>query len=184
MAKPMEKESAEIIDFNEYMERIDEEAVEEFCEKSHSEAEELLKDENKMERFLQKLEKKLKLVPVAGDVLAYIPVMISLVRSYIKKEYTEIPVASIISILVALIYFLSPIDLIPDAIPGAGYIDDAVVISGCLALILSDLEEYQYWRKENGYEIADLPEYTEPKDYGKFVNAFFKGRKSIKNKEN
>ena len=161
---------------------IDEEKAGEFYEKYSSEAEDILKDEDKMERFLQKLEKKLKTVPIAGNALAYVPLMMSLVRSYVKKEYQEPPITSMIAIVVALLYVLSPVDLILDAIPGLGYLDDALVVTGCLALVRTDLEDYRNWRKENGMEMDDLPEYDsiekEAKNQNKFVNAFFKGRKS------
>lgn len=174
--------SEQNLDIDEIVEKIDEEKTTEFYEKSSAEAEDILKDEDKMERFLQKLEQKLKTVPVAGNALAYVPLMMSLVRSYVKKEYTDAPITTMISVVVALIYFLSPIDLIPDNIPGAGYIDDAVVVSGCIALIRTDLEDYRIWRKENGYELDDIPDYEEiakkAKDNNKFVDAFFKGRKS------
>jgi len=146
---------------NRSAENIDEAKVEEFYEQNKEEAEDILHNVDKMEELLQKLEQKLKVVPVAGNVLSYIPIMMSLVRSYVKKEYTAVPVASMISIVVALLYFLSPIDIIPDAILGTGYIDDAVVISGCLALVKSDLEDYRIWRKSNGYEIEDLPDYRQ-----------------------
>lgn len=169
-------------DSDNLVDEIDEERASEFYKKSSAEAEDILKNEDKMERFLQKLEQKLKTVPVAGNALAYVPLMMSLVRSYVKKEYTEPPITTMISIVVALIYFLSPIDLIPDTIPGAGYIDDAVVVSGCLALVRTDLEDYRIWRKENGLELDDIPDYEEiakeAKNHNKFANAFFKGRKS------
>ena len=45
------------------------------------------------------------MVPGLGDTLAIVPTMISLVRSYTKKEYTEIPLGTIIAIVSALIYF-------------------------------------------------------------------------------
>ena len=132
---------------------IDEEKAQKLYEKSYSEAEEILQDEDKMERFLQKLERKLRTVPIAGSALAYVPIMMSLVKSYVKREYTELPIATMISVVVALIYFLSPIDIIPDVVPFAGYIDDAAIIVACLAFIRTDLEDYRIWRKENGYEI-------------------------------
>ena len=101
------------------------------------------KDEEKTERFLQRLEKKLKVVPVAGNTLAMVPTLISLVRNYIKKEYTEAPIGTIIAVVSALIYLLSPADAIPDFIPGVGYVDDALVIAACLKLVDSDVKEYQ-----------------------------------------
>ena len=169
-------------DIDDLVDEIDEEKASEYFEKSSAEAEDILNNEDKMERFLQKLEQKLKTVPVAGNVLAYVPLMMSLVRSYVKKEYTEPPVTTMISIVVALIYFLSPIDLIPDTIPGVGYLDDAAVVSGCLALVRTDIEDYRVWRKENGLELDDIPDYEEiakeAKNNNKFADAFFRGRKS------
>ena len=48
-----------------------------------------------------------------------------------------------------LIYFVSPIDIIPDSIPAIGYFDDAAVVAACWKLVESDIEEYEKWRVEN-----------------------------------
>lgn len=124
-------------------------------EKGYDEAHELLKDSEKMERFLQKLEGKLKVIPLAGNTLSMIPTMISLIRSYIKKEYKDIPIGSIIAVISALAYWLSPVDAIPDTIPGIGYIDDAAVIGACIKLVGSDIKDYQKWREKNNKIICD-----------------------------
>ena len=83
-----------------------------------------------------------------GEVLSKIPLMILLIKSYIKKEYTEIPYRSIITIIVAFIYFLSPLDIIPDVVPFAGYLDDAAVIGLALKFVGKDLEKYREWREK------------------------------------
>ncbi len=123
--------------------------------RGYSEAEELLKDVDKLERFLQRLEKKLKTIPIAGNKLAVLPTMISLVRNYMKKEYTDIPIGTVIAIISALIYFVSPIDIVPDSIPVIGYFDDAAVVGACWKLVESDIDEYERWREENG-KIMDI----------------------------
>lgn len=128
---------------------FDEKMAQEELEKGYEKAKTLLNDEDKIERFMQRLEKKLKVIPVAGEVLSQIPVLASLIRSYVKKEYREIPLGSIIAIISALSYVLSPIDIIPDAIPVLGLIDDAAIITACLLLVKSDVEEYMQWREEN-----------------------------------
>ena len=132
----------------------EEQAIKEL-EKGYQKAEELLNETEKLENFLQKLEKKLKIIPKVGNTLAMVPTMISLIRKYVKKEYTEIPLGTIIAVISALIYVFTPIDFVPDAIPGAGYIDDALVISACLKLISSDIEDYQKWRKENNKDLDE-----------------------------
>lgn len=134
---------------------FDEKKAEEELKKGYSLAEDMLNDEDKMERFLQRLEKKLKKIPLAGDKLAAILIMTSLVKSYIKKEYSDIPIGTIIAIISALIYFVSPIDIIPDSIPFLGYFDDAAVVAACWKLVDSDIEEYEKWREKNN-KIIDI----------------------------
>ncbi len=124
----------------------DEKIVIQQLDKNKGEAEKLLQDRDKMEHFLARLETKLSLIPVAGNYLSDIPVLISLVRAYVDKTYVEIPIGSILAIIGALIYFLSPVDLIPDIIPGLGYLDDAAVLGIAFKLVHDDVAEYKKWR--------------------------------------
>jgi len=105
-----------------------------------------LKDKKKLEHFLERLERKLSKIPLVGEYLSDVPVLISLVKAYAQKEYTDIPIGSIIAIVGALIYLLSPIDLIPDAIPVIGYLDDAAVLAFAYKLVRDDVLEYKEWR--------------------------------------
>ena len=134
---------------------VTEEQVRKEYEKGCEKAEKLIKNPDELEKLLQKLENKLKTIPLVGESFSLVPAMISLVRSYIKKEYTEIPLGSIVGIISALIYILSPIDLAPDIIPGGvGYLDDAAVILICLkAGADNDIKEYEKWREENNKKI-------------------------------
>ncbi len=132
---------------------FEEKKAQDELEKGYEEAEKILNNEDKMERFLQRLEKKMKVIPLAGDKLANIPIMVSLVRSYVKKEYRDIPIGSLIAIVSALIYFVSPIDIVPDSIPVLGYFDDAAVVAACWKLVDTDVVEYVKWRKDNNKEL-------------------------------
>ena len=110
-------------------------------------SEKILNDSDAADRFLQQLEKKLKLIPVAGNALADVAVLAALVKSYLQGEYKNLPLGSIIAIIGALLYFLSTIDLIPDVLPAIGLADDAAVIACCLTLVNSDVTEYKRWRE-------------------------------------
>lgn len=132
-----------------------EEKLKTVLESNSEESKSTINDEDEFERLIQRLEIKLKLIPGIGQYLSDIACMVSLVRSYIKKEYTDIPIGTIISIVSTLIYILSPVDLIPDGIPGVGYLDDLILLSWVLKLIHSDIEEYKKWRIENNKQIVE-----------------------------
>lgn len=136
--------------------KMTEEQAKKELEKGRKQAEELLKDQDKLEEFLQRLEKKLNVIPMIGSTFAIVPAMISLVRSYVKKEYTKIPLGSIVGIVSALIYILSPVDLLPDVAGPLGYLDDAAILIVCLkAGAEDDIKEYQKWREKNNKVMED-----------------------------
>ena len=69
-----------------------------------------------------------------------------LLRDRVAGVYRETPWATIAALTGALIYVLSPIDLILDFIPGIGFLDDAIVIGLAIRLALPDLEKYRAWK--------------------------------------
>ena len=113
------------------------------------EAEKLLGEPDKLEKRLKQLEEKLQEIPKIGDILAQVPLMISMIRAYVKKEYTDISITYVIAVLAALLYVLSAFDVIPDFIPGVGYLDDALVIIVAGKIVDLELENYSKWRDEH-----------------------------------
>lgn len=131
------------------IENFSEEEAEKELKKRYKKAEKILDDEDKLGNFLDRLEYKLNKVPVGGNILSMIPVMIAMLRSYFKKEYKDVPLGTLIALISALLYWLAPADVIPDVLPVVGYVDDATVIAACLKLINDDLKEYKTWREKN-----------------------------------
>ena len=113
-------------------------------------AEELIKDPAKIEALLQQLEAKIKDIPVAGDALSKVPLMISMIRSYITREYTAVSPKVIVTLVAAIIYLLRGKDLIPDQIPVVGYVDDLAVFAAAFMIDEPELSAYAQWREENG----------------------------------
>ena len=122
--------------------------IEEAYESGKKEAEQILNDPDKMEIFLQRLEEKLQEVPLVGEKLSMVPVMVSFIKSYIKNDYREAPVTVPIAMVAAFLYLISPKDLISDRIPVLGLADDIAVIYLASRYVKDDLEKYQAWREE------------------------------------
>lgn len=104
-----------------------------------------------MEQFLQKVAlwlEKIRSAPVIGSLVEDLITMTQLVSDCTRGIYEKLPRGTVIGIVFALFYAFSPIDLILDIIPFAGYLDDAAVISLILELGLArDLMQYRDWKR-------------------------------------
>ena len=110
------------------------------------EASDILKDKNKAEEFIRKIIKKLENIPLVGSYFADVPTLCLMVSDYVNSKYTEVPLATMICIVVALAYFLSPVDLVPDIIPILGQMDDAAVVMFAINAAHNDIAEYKEWK--------------------------------------
>ena len=112
-----------------------------------------------MEKFLEKVAlwlEKIRSTPVLGSLVEDLITMTQLVSDCLKGIYEELPRGTVIGILAALFYAFSPVDLILDIIPFAGYLDDAAVISLILELGLArDLMQYRDWKRQKRLEAIE-----------------------------
>jgi uncharacterized membrane protein YkvA (DUF1232 family) len=89
------------------------------------------------ENLWYKLEKVGKKISFAKDIMA--------LYTYLKDSFVSWHRKAIV--IAALIYFISPIDTIPDVAPLFGYLDDLGVITALLKFLGSELIPYY----ESGY---------------------------------
>lgn len=85
----------------------------------------------------------------AGGVLGSIKnkfiTLVSLVKAYATGEYRDISRTSVLAVVAALVYFLSPIDLIPDFIPMFGFADDIALLTFVFGRIREEIEKFELW---------------------------------------
>lgn len=104
-----------------------------------------------MEKFLQKMKSwlgKVRHVPLIGGMAADLMTVLDLVADYHRGIYRNIPRGTVFALTAALAYALCPIDLILDAIPFAGLLDDAAILGLMLDFgMAGDLLRYRTWRE-------------------------------------
>ena len=121
-----------------------------------TQAEHITNDADAFDRFLKSIEETLKKIPHVGNLLSDIPLLVSLVKSFVGGGYREVPYNSIIAVVATLLYVISPIDLIPDFIPGVGFADDAAAVAFCIKMLHDDLEKYKTWRAQRETSTSDV----------------------------
>lgn len=79
-------------------------------------------------------------------LLKQLKLAVSLIKDFRNKKYTDIPWRSITLLGAAVIYFINPLDLVPDMLPIFGFADDAVLFASIFKSIQYDLEKYAKWK--------------------------------------
>ena len=122
------------------------EQAQEVLNKGIEEAESVISSPSKVDEILLQLEEKLKAVPVIGSTLSDLPLMISMIKAWIKKEYTVVSPKVIACLVGAVIYLIKKKDLISDSIPIIGHADDLAVMGLALKLSEKELKAFAEWR--------------------------------------
>lgn len=151
------KEDFKKKDFNFFKKpkEIQSENYEEGYKKYESKAHEYFNDKERAEDLLNKAKQKAEdnEIPLK-EILEKLQLLFEVLQAWYKGTYKEIPKGSIIMIIASILYFVSPVDLIPDFIPVIGLVDDAAVIAFAIKQLSADLEKFKVWKESNGESDA------------------------------
>jgi uncharacterized membrane protein YkvA (DUF1232 family) len=70
-----------------------------------------------------------------------------LIKAYALGQYREVPWKTILLIVAAVIYFVNPLDLVPDIIPLTGLTDDFAVLLWVYNSVSNEIEKFLAWEK-------------------------------------
>jgi uncharacterized membrane protein YkvA (DUF1232 family) len=68
-----------------------------------------------------------------------------LLKAYASGEYRDIELKNLVIMIASLVYFLSPIDLVPDFLPLLGYADDIALLTYVLRSVGEEVEKFELW---------------------------------------
>lgn len=72
-------------------------------------------------------------------------VVTRLLRAYASGEYRQLPWKTLIRVIAVLIYFVSPIDILPDFLPIVGFTDDIALMLWLFSGLGDDIEKFRQW---------------------------------------
>ena len=75
--------------------------------------------------------------------------LLRLLKVYANGEYRLVPWKSLSVIIVSVVYFVMPLDVIPDFLATLGLLDDGVLIAWTLKFVKDDLDSFRLWEREN-----------------------------------
>lgn len=70
-----------------------------------------------------------------------------MVKSYAVGDYKDMSMRSVLVILATLVYFVLPIDLVPDFLPLVGFTDDIALVVFIFQRLQEEIDRFEQWEK-------------------------------------
>ena len=101
----------------------------------------------KLESAIEKINKK-NVTDSLGVYVEELKTLIRLTKLWGTRKYSGVETQTILYTIVAVVYFVTPTDFVPDFILGLGFVDDIAVLSWVLGMIKDDLQKFKDWEKK------------------------------------
>ncbi|XOV85685.1 MAG: YkvA family protein [bacterium] len=74
-------------------------------------------------------------------------VAIAMVKAWVAGDYRQVSNKTIVILVAALLYFVMPLDVIPDFLLGFGFVDDAAVLVYAFSALKEEIAAFQAWQQ-------------------------------------
>ena len=120
-----------------------------FFDKAKNRASRILGNKEKLNEVLNASKRRLGELNLENSKLSKLGhnlrIFLKMIQAYALGKYREAPWKSMVGIVAGIVYFLMPIDLVPDFIPFTGFIDDFTVIMLISNAFRQDIEQFEVW---------------------------------------
>ncbi len=114
-------------------------------------AQDLMENPSGLKFKLEKATEKINKSSVKDALGIYVDDLLTLIRlskAWVSRKYTKVNKQTILYTVLAVVYFVTPTDFVPDFLLGLGFMDDIAVISWVLGKIKVDLAEFKKWEAD------------------------------------
>ena len=129
-----------------------------FFKKFLAAAEGYIKQPTRLKKLLtdayEKASEKKEFGTLAHEAWETLQSLFRLIKLSISGEYTELPSTTVVGAVAVLIYFISPIDLIPDFIPVLGLLDDMALVAWFSTSIKHELDKFHAWEQAKAATVV------------------------------
>lgn len=80
-----------------------------------------------------------------------------MLKAYGTGDYRQLPWKTAIRMIAVLIYFVSPIDILPDFLPVLGFTDDIALMLWLFSGLKDDIEKFRQWEHTANASTDEAP---------------------------
>lgn len=127
-----------------------------FYRNSMNRASRISRNSQSLLQLLRNVLNKTQKMGVGGifdEIRERLVILGKLIKSYATGEYRDIELKNVVIIIASMVYFLSPIDLLPDIIPVLGFTDDVAFLTFIFKSLGDEIEKFEIWDLNNNKSV-------------------------------
>lgn len=105
-----------------------------------------------LKKAVARLQQYQNIKELSEDIRNYIGILIRITRAYVKGEYRRISKINVVLSLAAIIYFIFPVDIIPDFLV-VGLVDDIALLVWVYDNMQSEIDAFLEWEDKQKIRI-------------------------------
>ena len=122
-----------------------------FYQRAREKAADIMGDKGKMQELANVSREKLQGLNFEDTKISRLAinlrVIIRMIRAYANGSYRDVPWKSLMALIAGVVYFVMPLDLLPDFIPFTGFLDDFTVVMLISGAFQKDIEDFLFWEE-------------------------------------
>jgi len=104
---------------------------------------------NLLDKSVRKLNEISNNKTERDSFIGHLKTLVRMIQAHINGEYKAFSTKTILMFVFALVYFITPLDLIPDFIPVLGLTDDISIVYFIFRSFIEDIEAFNDWENSN-----------------------------------
>ncbi|MDY6905099.1 MAG: DUF1232 domain-containing protein [Thermodesulfobacteriota bacterium] len=119
-------------------------------EKARSRAEAYIKSPDELRKLADDAREKAsgKKGPL-NEVWESLMACLRMIRAYANGSYRQVSWQSLLMIVASVVYFVMPIDLLPDFLVSLGLLDDAALLGWTIKTFKKEIDDFVAWEKRD-----------------------------------
>jgi len=117
--------------------------------KMFRQAKRILEEQSQVKALFGQVSKKLQTLSGShkqiNELLEHVQLFLRMIKKSFSGEYSSFSNKTMLSLVFGLLYFVTPMDVVPDFIPLLGFSDDLSIIYFIIKNFKSDIEAFKVW---------------------------------------
>ena len=112
-------------------------------------AKRMLNEQSQVKELIWQVSQKLKKINGSNkqinELMEHVQLFLRMIKKSLAGEYSAFSHKTLFSLVFGLLYFVTPMDVVPDFIPLLGFSDDLSIVYFIIKNFKSDIEDFKGW---------------------------------------